>query len=48
MIYDLPKRIFIIKKWYEFKSYAAVQSAYRFKFKSNSSPGRTIIVNIIK
>ena len=48
MICDLPERIFIMKKWYEFKSYAAVQSVYHVEFKSKSSPGRTIIANIIK
>jgi hypothetical protein len=48
MIYDLPKRIFIVKKWYEFQSYAPVQSAYRVEFNSKTSPDHKTITNIIK
>lgn len=48
MIYDLEKRIFLVKKWYEFNSFVAVQSAYRVEFKSKTSPDRKSIMNIIK
>ena len=44
----MPTRIIIIKKWYEIEIYAAAQSVYRVEFKSKSSPGHTIIVNINK
>ena len=48
MIYDLPKRIFLLKKYYELKSFSAVQSAFRVKFKVKVAPGHQIIKNIVQ
>ena len=48
MIYDLAKRIFLLKKYYELKSFSAVQSAFRVKFKVKVAPGHQIIKNIVQ
>ena len=48
MIYDLPKRIFLLKNDYELKSFSAVQSAFRVKFKVKVAPGHQIIKNIVQ
>ena len=48
MIYNLPKCIFLLKKYYELKSFSAVQSAFRVKFKVKVTPGHQIIKNIVQ
>ena len=48
MIYDLLKRIFLLKKYYELKSFSAVQSAFRVKFKVKVAPAHQIIKNIFQ
>jgi len=37
-----------IKKYYELKSFSAVQSAFRVKFKVKVAPGHQIIKNIVQ
>ena len=48
MIYDLPKRIFLFKKYYQLKRFSAVQSAFRVKFKIKVASGHQIIKNIVQ
>ena len=48
MIYNLPKPIFLIKKWFEFKSFSGIQSLYRIEFKSQTSPEHKTITNLVK
>jgi hypothetical protein len=47
MKYDLKKRIFLLKNYYKFQSFAMVQSAYRVEFKSKIAPDRKVILNIV-
>lgn len=48
MKYDLKKRIFLLKKYYETRSFASVQSAFRVEFGVKTAPGHQIIQNIVK
>ena len=48
MHYNLEKRVFLVKKFYQFGSYAPVQSAYRVQFGLKTAPDRRTIMNIIK
>jgi len=48
MKYDLKKRIFLVKKFYQFQSYAAVQSEFRKEFKIKKAPGSQIIKNLVR
>ena len=48
MKYDLKKRVFLLKKYYQTGSIWAVQVAYRSEFKTKIAPGHQIIRNIVK
>ena len=45
--YDVKKRIFLLKFFYEFKRMASVQSALRVEYKTKIAPDRKIIINIV-
>ena len=47
MKYDLKKRIFLMKKFYQFGSISVVQRAFRTEYKNESAPSHSIIKNII-
>lgn len=47
MKYDLQERVFLVKKYYEFKSFSDVQRAYRVEFNKNKAPDRKVIFNIV-
>jgi hypothetical protein len=46
MKYDLKKRVFLLKKYFEFKEIVLVQRAYRTEFKCKDAPSHCIIKNI--
>ena len=47
MKYDIPERVFIVKKYYELKNPVLVQRAYRTKYKNKKAPSPIVISNII-
>ena len=47
MKYDIPERIFLVKKFYELKHISSVQRAYRTKYKNQTAPTHSTIKNII-
>ena len=47
MKYDIQKRIFLVKKYYEFQSFALVQRAYRSKYKNETTPSNNTILNMV-
>ena len=47
MKYDLPRRIFLLKKYYEFSSIKAIQRAFCVKFKGKIAPSYSVIKNIV-
>ena len=47
MKYDIKKRIFLVKKYYELKSCSLVQRAFRTNYKNESVPSHTTITNLI-
>jgi hypothetical protein len=47
MKYDLKKRIFLLKKFYEFKSICLVQRAFRTEYKNETTPSSSVIKNIV-
>ena len=48
MNYDLPKCIFLLKKYNELKSFSTVQTTFRVKFKVKVAPAHQIIKNIFQ
>jgi len=48
MKYDLKKRIFLLKTYYEFKSIAIVQSKYRVEYNEKTAPNDSVIRNIVR
>ena len=47
MPYDLKTRVFLVKKWYEFRSTISVQRAFKSEFKSKVAPAASVIKNLI-
>ena len=47
MKYDIAQRVFLVKKFYEFKQIISVQRAWRSEFPKTTTPGRSVIMNII-
>ena len=47
MKYDIQKRIFLVKKYYEFQSIALVKRACRSRYKNETTPSNNTILNII-
>ena len=47
MKYDLPRRIFLLKKYYEFSSIKAIQRAFCVEFKEKIAPSYSVIKNIV-
>jgi transposase len=47
MKYERKNRIFLVKKYYEFKSIKQVQTAYNAEFKSKTAPSACVIKNIV-
>ena len=47
MIYDLEKRVFLVKKYYEIKDTVTIQRIYRSKFNEKIAPNHKVIKNII-
>ena len=47
MKYDVKKRIFLVKKFYQFWSISVLQRSFRTEYKNESAPSHSIIKNII-
>jgi len=47
MKYDLEKRVFLVKKFYELKDIVRVQRAFRTEYKNERAPSNSVIKNII-
>lgn len=47
MKYDLKNRIFLFKKFYEFKNITLVQRAYKAEYKEKIAPGSKVIEKIV-
>lgn len=47
MKYDFKKRIFLVKKFYQFGSIAVVQRAFRTEYKNELAPSQSVINNIV-
>ena len=48
MLYDLEKRVFLLKTFYKTESITAVQRAYRAKFRCKTAPSDKVITNIVR
>jgi AraC-like DNA-binding protein len=47
MKYDIPQRVFLVKKYYESKSITSVQRNFRTKYPKEDSPSHRTILNIV-
>jgi len=47
MKYDIPQRVFSVKKYYESKSITSVQRNFRTKYPKEDSPSHRTILNIV-
>ena len=47
MKYNIAERVFLVKKFYEFKQIILVQSAWKSEFSKPDAPSRSVIMNII-
>ena len=47
MKYDIQKRIFLVKKYYEFQSIALVKRAYWSKYNNETTPSNITIFNMV-
>ena len=48
MLYDLEKRVFLLKTYYKTSSPMAVQRAFKAKFRCKTAPNTKVIANIVK
>lgn len=47
MKYNIQERVFLVKSFYELKSYVLVQRAYKSHFSKSDAPDRAVIKNIV-
>ena len=47
MKYDIPQRVFLVKKFYELKEIYLVQRSFRAEYPKQGTPSNTTINNLI-
>ena len=47
MKYNIAERVFLVKKFYEFKQIILVQRVWKSEFSKPDAPSRSVIMNII-